>query len=416
MKIQAEYNNKIIRVALYWVAIVTTLRSLRWPNDWAEAHWLISYKFGFIKRGLIGTLFLPFVNSNPEFFIGIFSILLFLVMCVVLVSISMRIIRWSGVNISSLLLSLVFFTSPYLIMSAHINGYFDNILILLTVSACFLLKKNKILFSSLVVSIGVLTHEIIFLAGFPSVIFFAMVQHIIQTKPSTLRTLTFSFFSRYKQLLFTPVVVFVCLILNQTFFIDANTLKSKLISHLSQFTFIEHNRNMIVPDAFAKSFFDYLVNQSPKFIGRLSDPIHVLHIGLATFVFLLFTWKMLKDIDFKWIIFVSYILIVCFPLSLHVIAWDTSRIWTYPLVVALLGVWAITEANPPLRSQEESIGFFIFAILVVAFQIFISTPLMDGEIERFSTEMRFLFYTPPIMITSFVIANGYRLTLNSADP
>jgi len=414
MKIQSKYYEQIIRVALYLVCIITVIRALRWPNDWAEAQWLISYNFGFIKRGIIGTLFLPFANRNPEFTIGILSMLLFIAMCVLLLSISMRIIRLNDSNISSLLLSLLFFTSPYLVMSAHLNGYFDNILILLTVFACVLLKKNRILFSSFVVSVGVLTHEIIFVVGFPSVVFFAMVQHIVQTKPPTARTLALGFISRYKALVFMPVFVFLCLVLNQTF-LDATVLRSQLISHLSQFTFIECNRNIMVPDAITNSFFDYLSDQSPKFMYRICNPIYIPHIGLALFIIILYVWRVLKDTDFKWVIFVGFTLIVVLPLALHVIAWDTSRIWTYPLVVAFLGVWSITEAIPPHRIQEESIIFFIFTIMVIAFQIFISTPLMDGEIERFSTEMRFLLYLPPIMLVSFVIARNYCLTLYSPD-
>jgi len=415
MKIQSKYYEQIIRVSLYLVTIVTILRALRWPNDWAKAHWLISYQFGFIKRGIIGTLFLPFANRNPEFTIGILSMLLLIAMCVVLLSISMRIIRLNDRNISSLLLSLLFFTSPYFVMSAHLNGYFDNVLILLTVFACVLVKKNKILLSSLVVSVGVLTHEIIFVVGFPSVVFFAMIQHIMQTKPSTARTLVLSFISRYKALVFMPVFVFLCLVLNQTLFLDATALRSQLISHLSQFPFIECDRNITVPNAITNSFFDYLTNQSPEFMYRIFHPAYIPHIGLALVIIILYVWRVLKDTDFKWIIFVGFTLIVVLPLALHVIAWDTSRIWTYPLVVAFLGVWAITEAIPPHRMQEESILFFIFTIMVIAFQLYISTPLMDGEIERFSTETRFWLYLPPIMLVSFVIARNYCLTLHSPD-
>ena len=37
--------------------VATVLRTIRWPNDWAEAHWLLDYRFGFVKRGLVGQVF-----------------------------------------------------------------------------------------------------------------------------------------------------------------------------------------------------------------------------------------------------------------------------------------------------------------------------------------------------------------------
>ena len=48
--------NRLAALGLLWAFGVTLGRGLRRPNDWAEAHWLISYDFGFIKRGLAGSL------------------------------------------------------------------------------------------------------------------------------------------------------------------------------------------------------------------------------------------------------------------------------------------------------------------------------------------------------------------------
>jgi hypothetical protein len=43
-------------MVIVWTFVVTIARTIREPNDWAEAHWLLDYRFGFMKRGLIGTL------------------------------------------------------------------------------------------------------------------------------------------------------------------------------------------------------------------------------------------------------------------------------------------------------------------------------------------------------------------------
>lgn len=45
-------------VLIVYTFVITSLRTLRSPNDFAEAHWLLDYRFGFIKRGLILMLLL----------------------------------------------------------------------------------------------------------------------------------------------------------------------------------------------------------------------------------------------------------------------------------------------------------------------------------------------------------------------
>ena len=39
-------------VLMLGALVATVLRTIRWPNDWSEAHWLLDYRFGFVKRGL----------------------------------------------------------------------------------------------------------------------------------------------------------------------------------------------------------------------------------------------------------------------------------------------------------------------------------------------------------------------------
>ena len=66
MNVQPRQYKLLIVGGLLWATLITILRALRWPNDWAEAHWLISYEFGFLKRALPGTIISPFTGAqNP---------------------------------------------------------------------------------------------------------------------------------------------------------------------------------------------------------------------------------------------------------------------------------------------------------------------------------------------------------------
>lgn len=405
MIIKRKYYQTMVIFGLFWAFFITVLRAMRWPNDWAEAHWLISYKFGFIKRALPGTLIAPFTNSgNAELVIKIVSTVFFLLFCAVLFWISVRIIKKSQFDINSVLVAFVFMTSPYIVMSGHLNGYFDNICIIISVFACLLVIRGKIWLSSIVLSVGVLIHETIFLIGFPAVIFLALIQLTKEVSSSV--QLFIRFISRYKVLIIIPVLTFFAVIIYQIVFLDSAIIKNQLISHLSQFNFIQHHRSIAVPIAFTTSFFDYLKSESPAFFDRITDQRLALHIGLPLLILIYYGWYHLRKIAFNRLIFFwALVVVTLIPLSLHIIAWDTSRIWTYPLVVAMLILWGIHEIFPTVGIKErESLLFCIIAIIVMVFQLFILTPLMDDAEERFSNEKRIILYAPALIIIALFVS------------
>jgi hypothetical protein len=44
-------NRKVLLVLLYLYALVfSVLKTIRFTNDWYEAHWMLDYSFGIIKR------------------------------------------------------------------------------------------------------------------------------------------------------------------------------------------------------------------------------------------------------------------------------------------------------------------------------------------------------------------------------
>ena len=49
-------RSSLTYLVLLWTLGITLARAIRTPNDYSEAHWLLDYRFGFIKRGLIGSM------------------------------------------------------------------------------------------------------------------------------------------------------------------------------------------------------------------------------------------------------------------------------------------------------------------------------------------------------------------------
>src|SRR5436309_6933176 len=106
-----------VAALLVWTLALTSLRATRLPNDFSKAHWLIDYRFGFVKRGLVGTLLsltTHAIHVRPtDRLLGLLASLQFIVFCVVLLYLGVRIVRRSAWSTTPLLLMLVFFSSPF---------------------------------------------------------------------------------------------------------------------------------------------------------------------------------------------------------------------------------------------------------------------------------------------------------------
>ena len=401
----------LILFGILWAFCVTVSRAIRWPNDWAEAQWLISYEFGFIKRGLAGTLIAPLMRfgdlSGAEFVIKGVSISLFVIFCAVMLWVCFRIVEKSKYSLNGVLLALIFLTSPYVVMSAHLNGYFDNIIVIISVLSCLILMRGKMWLASIAISVGMLVHETIFFVGFPTFLFLALIKYVKEEGASNIPQLAVGFITRYSVLLMVPSITFLAIVTNQILLVDSVVLKSQLINHISEYGFVRENRNIIVPTAFTTSFLQYLNTESKFFFQRITYPVYLVNAGLPLLVLLVYGWHILRGFLFHRTLFSLLVLVALLPLSLHLIAWDSSRIWLYPIVAVVIGLWGINEvAAGDNKSQYDGIFFSFLGTMIVVFQIFIVTPLMDGERERMRDVTRILYYLPTLILFAMFAAKN----------
>lgn len=417
--IHSKSKQSLISLGLLWAFSISVLRAVRWPNDWAEAHWLINYQFGFLKRALPGTLLSPFINANnssgyAELLIKLVSSFFFFIFCAGLIWACLRIMKNNRFDINSLLVVLLFLTSPYIVMSAHLNGYYDNITITITILSCVLVMRGKLWPASILLSLGMLVHESILLIGFPSVLFLALIRHSREIIHSDAKKLFKGFLAEYYLLVILPLLTFGLIIINQAALINSPAVKNRLMTYLSQFTFIQFNRDDLVSTALTKSFFDYLTDQGPQFFYRITRPVYFIHTVLPLLILLSYSWYNLRGIRFKKLIFGILGVITLLPLSFHMVACDTSRIWTYPIIVAMLGVYGINEVFSTLKAEEKtSFLFCINTIMIIVVQLFIVTPLLDAQCERFSNVQRILFYAPSLVLITSMVSRHYCLSRRS---
>jgi hypothetical protein len=402
---------------ILWMYGITILRGLGRPIDWAEGHWLIGYQFGFLKRALPGALLGFFLtHENAERLITVVSTVILGLFFLALGWLGYRIIKKSASVPAAVLVILTFLTSPYIVMSAFLNGYYDNILVLITMAAVLLMRHTKYWLAATLLAVGILVHENIFVVGFPSVLFAAVLYDVTDEGAFNWRT-----FLRKSIPLLLPVLVFVCLFFYQSRLLNGDLLRNQLSSYLAQFDFIQHRRNIRVPDAFTISFLDYTERQSQYFLSRIFNKNFLVRNLPSLIALLLYASDAIRNLVARKPLIAVLITSALIPLSLHLIARDTSRIWTFPLVAAYIGLWIIFEIGPAiLQPIKSGMAYNLFFTAVIINNIFIQTPLMDSMTERYSNFMRFWLYIPAFVlvlcVSTLMQKYSRRETANELNP
>lgn len=414
MKRPDRYARWPILLGLLWGGGVTLLRGLRSPNDWAEAYWLISYDFGFLKRALPGTLLKPFITgqsaASQETTLAIVSFFLLAIFCMIIVKLCYDILQSNEFSTTSVFAIAVFLTSPFVVMSGHLNGYFDNLIIMLSALALLLTLRGHLWAAALVLSAGVLVHETILLIGFPAVVWTAWLYRR-QTNRNSSTPVTI----HYLLPLTLPLVMFAVLVVYQAAFLEARTTGRMLAAYLAQFGFVQRDRPIIVALAYVTSFGEYLATEGPQLLERLLSLRFLIIILPSLFLLLVFARSTLRARAIAPVMIAAAIIIPFLPLSLHAIAWDTSRIFTYPLIVTLLIIWAECKFVPILRSvKSHPLAFGLASTLVIMTTILVRTPLMDGEVDKASDITYRLLYVPLFLVLAGVIL--FRPAHNHVSP
>jgi hypothetical protein len=374
-----------IAALMFYTLAVTVLRAFRSPNDFAEAHWLLDYRFGFVKRGLIGEI-LSLITGSISLpitaqVISTLAVVTFLIYCAALTILSIRIVQKSGWSTGAVLVSIVFLSSPFVVMSAHLIGYYDNIVIVLGILSVVLLLKGRPWFGAWLQVLALLTHENSLLIVFP---------------PFCLAWLLMN--SRYQRSgvpilpllpLLLPIYAFLAMAVSQQLFLAKNFVEL-FTARLSQFPFIQNNRSTLVPVWISASFLDYYAAESGAFFLRLSSVNMyglVLPSALAILLFAVNVYQIL-DLSAESIIVLAVFFV---PQTMHLVAWDTPRIWTYTILSTFFALWIYSEI---FTAHKDSSASRLLCLVALVTNVVSLTPLMDKQTDHYSLNTRLLFYTP----------------------
>jgi hypothetical protein len=387
-------RNFALLLLFTYLLSVTAFRGIQWPNDWAEAHWLIGYQFGFIKRGLVGHLFslLPLGESREQA-IRTASSLILSIYAALIIALSCRLARKEGNHPFVLSSVVLFLVSPFIVMTAHLNGYYDHLFFMLSIVSIYLTLKGRIVFASLVLSLGLLIHETIILVCLPISAYCILLTQP-KTRSDSIRDLSI--------LLFLPLLVLSFLFLYQSFLLDADEARKQMEAHLRQSGFIRTARFVIVPKEFSRSFIEKLFEELPFFYSRISDWFYLSRIVPFLLFVLAVVYVKLRDSRQLHLGMLLAVLCILSPLMLHLIAGDISRIWSYPLMAAYLVLWVVLEKTEkpldPISLRPLSVILWVGAIAIYLLYSFSSYPLFDDRPERLDFAQRLYFYLPVLAL------------------
>jgi hypothetical protein len=374
---------------LIWGMVITILRTLRAPNDWAKGHWLLSYRFGFIKRGLPGTVMhalgLYGPAHDPEYMILAVSVILLVVFLFLNYRILHQFIVSSDWKLSSVLMVLCLATSPYYVFLAHLNGYFDIIIGIITIVTLLLVQKDKWWGAALLQIVAMLVHETYLLVGFPVVVLYV----IYKWRQGELNI------TRWLPTLAIPIVIFVLLGLYQET-VDLLAVRDEMIDYLIQSGIVGNLREFFVPIAYTTSFNEYLSEQLPEFPSSLFGHEYWRIYMPVIIVGLLYLFKYFR-IKFFSAIGLLIIIIIGLPLVMHMIAWDTERIWSYPIFHLILISWVISQSHAH-HETHLTVEMLVLFTIIILLNITAEPVLMDHATERFTEFQRWLLLGPMAVV------------------
>ncbi len=284
-------------------------------------------------------------------------------------------------------------------MSVHVIGYFDQIIILITIASCCLVIRERIWSASVLISIGILVHETIIFVGYPSVLMLAFILQTKDPQATTIKTLTTAFIRRYRAIVLIPLICLMIVLVFQSVFLETAEVGMQVASHLETYDFISENRHVFVAYVLTASFKKQLMNQSQYCFHRVLNIEFLIVILLSLSLICSYWWRRASGERFKYSIRMFLFLVTLLPIFLHTVAWDTSRIWTDPLIVGVIGLWSICESFPQAPGKSRThFPIVISSIMVIVLQIFATTELMDGVEERFSMVERIFLYAPSLIL------------------
>ena len=338
-------TKKIIRVitvsVIAWSAINAILKGWLAMHAWGITPWLMTYEWGFVKRGMWGTIIAPLLAFRPDGFSipEFIQILSWPVLLMSLFTLGFITSRISQKNPGPLplLIALVFFSSPYITMTANTMGYLDQVIIIIAFISITLVLKGYPFAAGLLTAFGVLCHEAALVTALP-IVLMAVISRYWLSKPAPPGIWSKIAYTATPSLIAFSAT-FIWTVLYPTPDSTWDALKTKLITQGE----LNTSSATAVIVLLKTSFIAYLQDEGAKFPSRILDIEYAMLFYTFTAIIGTTIWK--GAINNRTTTTVLALACGSTALLLHCIAFDTPRIWCMPMPYIIMTLWILTETN-----------------------------------------------------------------------
>jgi len=367
------------------VMLVTLARTLRGPNDWTEAHWLLDYRFGPIKRGLPGEILRWIAGLTgmalDEATISGVSFAATALCCAALGFVAFRILHANHFAPAVVAAIAAFLCSPFVVLTGHLVGYYEHLVLPLAIGSVWLVLRGRPWAGAALIAVTPFMHEIALVLVFPVFAFAWLARAadpLPDRKPPSPRPP-----SPWPLVLplLTALVMAAVILSPPAFFVP------RFNEHLKAFPFVgggfEQNTSvmLVMPSSDA-----FLLLRGR--LGERAAQAGLYGVVLPTLmVLVLVVVQRLRapTLSLQALLAAAVVLL---PQALHLIAWDLERIATWSLVTALLLVWVLAETRPAAAAAVP--GLLPLSLLATGANFLLATPLLDHQVDRIAPIVRAL--------------------------
>jgi len=339
-------------------------------NYYAISQWLVTYEPGLIKRALLGTLVQLEALSKltgylvPTLFFWISNF----VLCLLYLLSGLILLRMARLNRSAIFFIPYFLVGPLLRTQSVYIGYTDQVVMILAMAVTYFLVNEKKTIVMVLVSLGALVHETLFVLSAPIILYWGLMQYFSSHDPEK-KIMTLK---KAAMMLAAPIVVFLSLIAFQEFFLPKEHILSYLNDMLSRQNPPYYRIDMI-SEIYTFTFMDWYLMHKDEALFRLTawGGINGYFYGIFFVAVALHAVYILaeKDITYKPLVLFLAIFLIVSPLALHLLVVDHDRVWNHVTWISFLSIWVFLEKFGAGLKTSGSLAFlfFIFTFAAIFF-------------------------------------------------
>lgn len=359
------------------LAAISVFKAIRLPNYKSATQAQVDYSLGLIKRGMFGAALARPLHLEIYSRFAVFSWLLFLATVAILL-----VFTWcSGARqrVRSPEILALFFSSYALVYMAHMVGYFEVLLLLLTL-LCLLIRPFWIrLACALPIAVFALAvHEMFLFVFLPVLLFSFLAQGFAGDTTNPRKTFVVG---AVALLLGASLVATVRLALNPPMTPAQLALLRTHIAHLADFPTDEAMYDVLVRSTRDNLYIMRdVAARAPWWRQQL---VSLITMGPTVMLLLATTRRLLRSTRrpaSRWLSF-SAVMAALSPLAMHLLGFDVARFNAMVLLTSfltLLAVCRFTQGAPASLSRRQHQAVLLVMLLNMAS----GDLLMDGRTVR----------------------------------